>query len=603
MQAYVSLFKFSIWHYPFNRCLLKAKDLLLRMVRRIAFGQGFFMSMVFALIFALVALLLGSLFLVGAWVCVCWLYQKLSKRSAAHTTEEAFLPQADSSAELPPPVALAVANDAAEDKKRESPAQECAVTENRSDIAAEVKEKAVSLLPTSLPDPGSALRSPLIRFSIVAVIAVVLLLPLALVEDMVKERSSLYREVTRDIGRTWGGSQHFVGPVLLIPYTERQLTSRRVRNEDSNSRQGTEYTTVTESHMVLNYLVVLPATLDFKGSFEPQERRRGIYRTLVYSADIDVAGRFVLPSADALERVAPTLVEVDYAKSFIVMGLSYPNALREAGAFVWNGVPLRAEPGTQPFSALKSGFRVPVSLERGIREYAFSQKLGLNGSQGIRFTPVGETTGITLSSSWPHPSFQGAVLPMTRDVSADGFTATWSIPSLARSYPNLGTEQAWPESFKDFSAGVDFYEAATHYHLVQRSVKYGILFIGLTFLAFLIFELGLNDRLHPVQHGLVGLAMVIFYLVLLSLSEHFSFFASYSAAAACMIAMIAAYSGVAMRSPRRGAGIAALLGALYTLLYAILQMEDYALLMGTALILVMLGVLMAVSRNMAVAGK
>lgn len=146
---------------------------------------------------------------------------------------------------------------------------------------------------------------------------------------------------------------------------------------------------------------------------------------------------------------------------------------------------------------------------------------------------------------------------------------------------------------------MELYEAATHYHLIERSVKYGILFIGLTFLAFIIFELGLRARLHPVQYGLVGLAMVVFYLVLLSLSEHFSFLPSYAAASACTVLMIALYVGAALRNVREGVGVGVLLTALYTLLYAILQMEDYALLMGTALVLVMLGALMMVSRNLA----
>lgn len=171
--------------------------------------------------------------------------------------------------------------------------------------------------------------------------------------------------------------------------------------------------------------------------------------------------------------------------------------------------------------------------------------------------------------------------------------------SLARSYPNLGTLKTWPDRFTSFAAGVALYESASHYHLIERSVKYGILFIGLTFLAFIIFELSLNARLHPVQYGLVGLAMVVFYLVLLSLSEHFTFLPSYAAASACTVLMIALYAGAAMRSVRQGFSVGLLLTALYSLLYAILQMEDYALLMGTALVLVMLGVLMVVSRNLA----
>ena len=281
------------------------------------------------------------------------------------------------------------------------------------------------------------------------------------------------------------------------------------------------------------------------------------------------------------------------------MGLSSPNALRSVGPLSWNKAEIGAEPGTQPFSLLKNGFRIPVRLSPDVKTYTFSQDLNFNGSSGIRFTPVGGVTEISLRSPWPHPSFQGDILPVSREISDKGFTASWSIPSLARSYPNLGTLKDWPSTFTSFSAGVELYETATHYHLIERSVKYGILFIGLTFLALIVFELGLRACLHPVQYGLVGLAMVVFYLVLLSLSEHFAFLPSYAAASLCTILMIAVYVGAALRSLKEGLGVGVLLTALYTLLYAILQMEDYALPMGTALVLVVLAALMVVSRNLA----
>lgn len=333
----------------------------------------------------------------------------------------------------------------------------------------------------SLP-PGS----PLSRFAIVAAIALALLIPLLLVQNLVDERASLYRNVVRDISRTWGGQQQLTGPMLLIPYTERQDE------------------TITESHWALGHFVLLPTRVDFSGGMVPQERRRGIYRSLVYTADLHLAGRFTLPPDDALKRAAPALESVNYAGAYVVMGLSYPNAPRTVGPLVWNKAELNAESGIQPFSRLKNGFRILVRLSPEVREYTFSQHLVFNGSSGIRFTPVGGVTKITLDSPWPHPSFQGDILPVSREVTDQGFKAAWEIPSLARSYPNLGTLKNWPENFTAFAAGVELYEAATHYHLIERSVKYGILFIGLTFLAFIIVELGLRARLHPVQYGLVG---------------------------------------------------------------------------------------------------
>lgn len=419
---------------------------------------------------------------------------------------------------------------------------------------------------------------PSFRFIIVGGIIAVLLIPLFLVQNLARERAILYQSVVTGISRTSGGLQWLSGPYLLIPFSKKHQT---------------------RDALIVDYFVVLPEELTFSGHMRPEERRRGIYRSLVYTADVTMQGRFLLPAPESLERTAPDLIAVDYAKAFVVMGLAYPEAVREAGPFVWNESPLKAEPGTQPFSKLDKGFRIPVGLSGSTETYAFSQHFLFSGSGGIRFTPAGERTSIALDSPWPHPSFQGDILPHKREVSAAGFTAFWSIPSLARPFPRISTVSAWPSKSKqNCSVGLDFFESGSHYQLVQRSTKYGILFISLTFLAFIVFEMSMRARLHPVQYGLVGLAMVVFYLVLLSLAEHVSFALSYAVAATCTICMIAAYTAAAFRSVRHGGGVGVWLVALYALLYAILQLEDYALLMGTALVVIMLAALMVVSRNL-----
>lgn len=544
---------------------------------------------------------LGILCLIGAAVCVRWLYRRMNgPRPEA--------PSGEASPSFPPapvPEPSSVTDEA-------FPRPEPGLNADSSGVAGAVAVASADIPfqlsgaampePESLPPRGQAariMRDPLVRFAIVAVIALALLIPLALVGSLVDERAGLYRDVVEDISRTWGGRQTLAGPFLLIPYTERRMTTRAV--PDPASGPGA-YKEVPDSYLVTNHLVLLPERVDFSGVLQPEERQRGIYRSLVYTAGVNLSGRFVLPTADALERVAPALQDVDYARAFVIMGLSWPSALRSAGAFVWNGAELTAEPGTQPFAFLRDGFRVPVRLSPSRQEYRFEQKLSFNGSQGLSFMPVGGVTDVALTSSWPHPSFQGSVLPASREVRADGFTASWSIPALARSFPNLDKADGWKSRSADFTAGVDLYESGTHYQLIERSVKYGVLFIGLTFLAFVVFELSLRARLHPVQYGLIGLSMVVFYLVLLSLSEHLSFGLSYAAASACTVLMIAAYAAAALRSPRRGGGAGLLLATLYTLLYGILQLEDYALLMGTALVLIMLAALMLATRRLACDG-
>lgn len=442
----------------------------------------------------------------------------------------------------------------------------------------------------SLEGPLNA--SPLFRCGVVIGIGLLLMIPLMLVENLVQERAELYRDVVSDISRTWGGQQQLSGPYLLIPYTQRVIQERVVPSEKGDGK------IVRESRLESSSFVVLPSRLSFKATLDPESRQRGIYRALVYSSEVDISGQFALPSREAMARIVPGLVDVDFNRAFVIVGLSHPSALRKVESFTWNGTPYAAEPGTQPFEQVSSGFRIPVRLD-GQTTFDFSQRLSMSGSGGIRFAPAGETTDISVRSSWPHPSFQGQVLPAAYETSDKGFSAIWSVPSLARSYPNLGVLHSWPDGFTSFAVGVDLYQPGTHYGLVERSVKYGVLFIGLTFLVFIVFEMGLGARLHPIQYGIVGLSMVVFYLVLLSLSEHLAFLTAYLSASACIILMVSSYVGAALRSVKEGLGIGVLLLALYTLLYTILQMEDYALLMGTALILVMLAALMVVSRNLA----
>ena len=220
--------------------------------------------------------------------------------------------------------------------------------------------------------------SMMFRYAVVAGIALLLLIPLLMVESLVGERSSLYREVVADISRTWGGLQQLSGPYMLVPYTERVERERVVPVEGGKDRL------VRETRLEASYFVILPSRLSFDATLDPESRRRGIYRALVYTSEIGISGQFTLPSREALTRIVPALVDVDYARSFVVTGLSHPSALREASPFVWAGVPHSAEPGTQPFENLPSGFRVPIALNAGQGTFDFSQHLALSGSGGGR---------------------------------------------------------------------------------------------------------------------------------------------------------------------------------------------------------------------------
>lgn len=228
--------------------------------------------------------------------------------------------------------------------------------------------------------------------------------------------------------------------------------------------------------------------------------------------------------------------------------------------------------------------------------------MNVAGSGSFNFAPFGEKTRVSMTSTWPHPSFQGDSLPDQHSITNEGFSADWDIPHLARNYPQAWMDDSEEVNVSEFIAGVSMFEPVSLYSQVTRAVKYGILFIGLTFLTLLIVELAINKRMHIVQYGLIGISLCLFFLVLLSLSEHIAFAKAYIAAAALTITMICVYTAAVLSSVARGAGVGVLLVSLYAVLYSLLKLEDYALLVGTALLVVVVMVLMIVTRGIRQAG-
>ena len=228
-----------------------------------------------------------------------------------------------------------------------------------------------------------------------------------------------------------------------------------------------------------------------------------------------------------------------------------------------------------------------------------SFRLSVNGTGAFRFAPMGRQTWATIRSPWPHPSFQGSALPDERRIDDSGFEAHWQIPHLARSYPQRWSSGDTGIELFSFIAGVSLFEPVSLYSQIDRSVKYGVLFVALTFLTLLVFEIGVGTALHVIQYALMGVALCLFYLVLLSLSEHTSFATSVPAGRPehdrddHLV-----YRSASCRSLRRSAFVAILLAGLYALLYSLLQLEDYALLLGTAFLVLIVLVLMRLTRNL-----
>lgn len=443
------------------------------------------------------------------------------------------------------------------------------------------------------------------RALVVAGITLLLLIPLAFVDNIVDERWDFHREAINKIAHLWGQPQTISGPVLAVPYEVWREVRETVTTDDGKT------ITVPRRYRQGAVRIFLPKTVHFFSVLEPKTLHQGIYDSVVYTSPLAVSGEFrLMPEAEFDDNLAA----VHWDKAWMAVGIRDVKALSTEKRMTWNGADIETfSPGTNLDGLLGAGFHIKTPVQPGRPTQGFLLTLSLQGSGGILFTPVGETTAITITGAWNAPSFTGDLSPQTRMIANNGFTAGWSIPNLSRTYPQSGVLGSGAFSGDDsersitsFVSGVNLYETVSLYRLATRAVKYGGLFIGLTFIALMCFELssaGRGARLHFMQYALVGVAMSLFYLVLLSLAEQSSFALAFTAASAISVLMNGLYIMAAMRSLPRGLTVMALLAGLYAVLYALLKMEDYALLMGTALVLIVLGVLMYLTRNLPAAGK
>ena len=417
------------------------------------------------------------------------------------------------------------------------------------------------------------LRSPAFKFLLVCFLIVLLLIPLLLVNGLVWERESRAQAVRAEVGQLWGPEQQILGPFLVVPYT--------VRLETVQGDKRVE-------HFQERRAVFTPVALEVTGRAEAKTLHRSIFEVPVYAARLALSGRFAAP---AMGEVAADVASVRWRDAAFVLGLTGVSGLKEAAVLKIAGAPdipfapsLGFPGGNLNGIHARLGGAVVPDAEQPPKAFAFTIDLAFNGSVSLAVAPVARETRVSLASDWPHPSFFGAFLPDDRQVAASGFTAAWKVPHLARSVP-----EAWSltegglQRLQPFVFGVRMIAPVDFYSLVTRAVKYGIQFLALAFMAVFCLELTSERRVHPVQYLFTGIALVFFYVLLLSLAEHVGFATAYLAASAATGLMLAVYVGAAFRSARKGIAMLAVLAAIYAVLYLILQLEDYALLAGAIL--------------------
>jgi inner membrane protein len=447
-------------------------------------------------------------------------------------------------------------------------------------------------LPKSQPSFGKR-YSTIIKLIGVGLLVLLLLIPLGMITGVLNDRLMRRSQAVADITSSWGKEQSVVGPVLIIPYQYHFKTMK-----DVNGPKGKiERREVEET--ALAYAYFLPESLNISGDVQTQMLHRGIYDAAVFRAQVTLAGKFAPPDFGAFKI---DLKDVQWKDALLTIAVTDLRGTRQGLVLDWGGAKRPMLPGSQ-VPGYTTGVTAALILDKPIANAVeFSIPLDVNGSGGIFFAPFGVENETNLKSNWPDPGFRGAFLPADRSVRADGFDAKWKVSYYGRDYPQHWTSQTGNERFTTKAVseslfGAQFLSILDAYRFVERSIKYGVLFLVLVFTTFFLFEVTARQKIHPFQYLMVGAALCLFYLLLLSISEFIGFGYAYLIAAVASTILITWYCrfflGGGVRTLMIGAGLA----GVYTFLYITLRQQDYALLMGAIALFIVLAVVMYVTRK------
>lgn len=449
---------------------------------------------------------------------------------------------------------------------------------------------------TAVPPPPPPARPAAfgigLKLFAIAFLVLALWIALQCIDGVRRERASYRDQAEAEVAQTWGGEQTIAGPFLVVPFTYPVRTSREILNAHGVPTRTDEVKTAKAS------AYFLPAELQVDGQIDPTLRRRGIFTVPVYETQLHLRGQF---------RVDPATIQVegatfDWAHARAVWAVQNPRGLRTAPTLLWQNTPVVLEPGTpreEWGETLESS--VSVDAKTPGAPLLFDLTMDLRGSTRLAVAPVGAQTEIALASTWPDPSFGGASLPVSRSVSAEGFKAKWEQAYFGRGYPqqwsDAGQTAVSFPAIASSASEVRFLQPVDAYRLVERAIKYGVLFLVLVFANFFLFEVTARMRIHPLQYLIVGVALVLFFLGYLALSEFIAAGLAYAASAGVSTALVTAYSACVLKTGRRSLVVGGTLAATYGYLYFILQLQDYALLAGTAALFLLLGIAMWATRK------
>jgi inner membrane protein len=413
-------------------------------------------------------------------------------------------------------------------------------------------------------------ESVALRIILIASIIILLIIPLLMVQSLITDRQIYRQEAVNEISKSWAGVQTIAGPIVTV--------SRKLEKTDS---KGNKYFVIKDDYY-------LPETLKIDVEVVPEKRYKGIYEVMLYKSKIKMSGTI------NLSKLREKFPDEKFDESYISFNISDLRGIQKDAELNLNGKKYKLTPGLKD-KVFQNGFYSDLDLSTQDLPQNFDIELELNGMENLDFVPLGKFTEVNMKSSWNNPSFEGAFLPLSREITEDGFTAQWKVNYFNRSYP-----QEWEEKTYDpfpSAFGVKLLVPVDEYQKTMRTSKYGLMIIVLTFLSFFMIELFSKKVIHPIQYLLVGLALIIFYSILLAISEYILFKYSYLISSLLIIVLIALYVKSIYHSKQISIIVTGMLMMFYGFMYVILQLQDYSLLIGTIALFIILAAIMFFTRK------
>jgi inner membrane protein len=415
-----------------------------------------------------------------------------------------------------------------------------------------------------------------IKLFSIGILILLLLIPTSMISSLIYEREHTRQQTFDEVSSKWGYQQTITGPIISIPYTD------FVRDRDNKLVE------------VRAYAHFLPEHLNISGIINPEIRYRSIYEVPVYNTILNISGNFSAP--DFSDWNIPN-ERIKWDEASLSLGIPDMRGIRNSMQVELNNQKYEFQPGLETNDVIQSGVsvRIPFDPQNALKQYDFSIPVDLNGSRSLNFLPMGKITNVALNSTWANPAFDGAFLPEERTISADGFNAKWKILHLNRNFSQKWTGTKQVLSGAEF--GVNLIIPVDHYQKSMRSSKYAIMLIALTFLIFFFVEVLNKRQIHPFQYILVGLALCLFYTLLISFSEYINFNLSYTLSSVATIILISLYALSVVKSKMVAGILAGVLSIIYGFIFIIIQLQDYALLMGSIGLFLALATVMYLSRK------